>query len=759
MRTARLLCICSAGYLLSGLGLAQSAATNFGLVNVAASETAAVTVSIPSAATLGSITVLTQGAAGLDFTNAGGGTCAAEAAYAANSSCTVEVTFKPRYPGMRYGAVVLTDTTANRMAAAYVYGSGQGPQTSFLPGIQSTLTFNSQTFPEHIAVDGSGNLYVINSLSNINSLVKETLSGTGYTQSPLGSGLASPVGIAVDGAGDLYIADTYEFRIVKETLSGGSYVQSTAVNIPPATYPSEPYGIAVDGSGNLYITDASNKRALKETLSAGTYTQSIVPAVGLNAAYGIAVDGAGNVYIADTFNNRVVEETLSGASYNQTTVASGLSYPYGVAVDGSGNLYIADSMDSQVLRLTTGGTSVIQSTVGSGLAYPYGVAVDGTGNVYIADSGNQRTLKEDFTAVPTLSFAATKEGATSTDSPQTVTLCNLGNVALQFLAVTYPTDFPEEPSGTGDCKSGTSLTTGETCTLTMNFSPVAAGTSGGSILLSESVTVATDMPNAATTGQTIPVTGTEILSPPVAATPVLPLNGGTYTAGQSITLTDATKGAVIYYTTNGATPTASSTKYPGAIMVSQTTTIQAIAVASGYANSAVASATYTIMLPAATPVLSPNSGIYAAGQSIALTDATKGAVIYYTTNGATPTASSTKYTGAIVVSQTTTIQAIAVASGYSNSAVASATYTFMLPAATPVLSPNGGTYTAGQSIALTDATKGAVIYYTTNGAIPTASSTKYSAAIKVSATETIQAIAVASGYANSAAASATYTIK
>jgi predicted P-loop ATPase/GTPase len=142
-----------------------------------------------------------------------------------------------------------------------------------------------------------------------------------------------------------------------------------------------------------------------------------------------------------------------------------------------------------------------------------------------------------------------------------------------------------------------------------------------------------------------------------------------------------------------------------------------------------------------------------------LTDATKGAVIYYTTNGAIPTASSTKYTGAIVVSQTTTIQAIAVASGYANSAVASASYTFILPAATPVLSPNGGTYAAGQSITLTDATKGAVIFYTTNGATPTAQSTKYSAAIKVSATETIQAIAVASGYANSAAASATYTIK
>ncbi len=675
MRTARLLCICLAGCLLARQGgAAQSAATNLGPVNIAASKTAAVTVSITGAATLGTIAVLTQGAAGLDFTNAGGGTCAAEAAYAANSSCTVEVTFKPRYPGMRYGAVVLTDPKGNRMAVAYVFGSGQGPKTGFLPGIQTTLTFNSQTFPEHIAVDGSGNVYVINSLNNSNSLVKETLSGNGYIQSALGSGLVSPNGIAVDGAGDVYIADTYEFRVVKEALSGGGYVQSTAVSIPAATYPSEPYGIAVDGSGNLYLTDVSNKRVLKETLSAGTYTQSTVPTTGMNAAYGIAVDGTGNVYIADTFNNRVLEEILSGGSFTQTTIASGLSYPYAVAVDGSGNLYIADTLDSQVWR-STGGPGAIQSPVGGGLTYPYGVAVDGSGNVYIADSGNHRTLKENFAVLPSLLFAATKEGATSSDSPQTVTLCNFGNVALQFLSVNYPADFPEGPSGSGSCTSGTSLATGETCTLTIEFWPVANGTSGGSILLSESVTMASDALNAPTTEQKIPVTGTEILPPPLATTPVLSPKSGNYTAGQSITLTDATNGAVIYYTTNGATPTTSSTRYAGAIAVSQTTTIHAIAAASGYTNSAVASATYTITLPAATPVISPKAGQYGGTQTVTITDATAGAVLYYTTNGAAPTAQSTRYSGAIKVSATETIQAIAVASGDTNSAVASSTYT------------------------------------------------------------------------------------
>jgi hypothetical protein len=79
-------------------------------------------------------------------------------------------------------------------------------------------------------------------------------------------------------------------------------------------------------------------------------------------------------------------------------------------------------------------------------------------------------------------------------------------------------------------------------------------------------------------------------------------------------------------------------------------------------------------------------------------------------------------------------------------------------AATPVFKPAAGTYSAAQSVTITDTTAGAVIYYTTNGATPTTASTKYTKAIAVSATETIKAIAVATGYTESAASSATYTI-
>ncbi len=78
-------------------------------------------------------------------------------------------------------------------------------------------------------------------------------------------------------------------------------------------------------------------------------------------------------------------------------------------------------------------------------------------------------------------------------------------------------------------------------------------------------------------------------------TPTFSPAGGTYTSAQSVTISCATTGAAIHYTTDNSTPTASSTTYTGAITVSSTTTIKAIAVKSGISDSDVASALYTIV--------------------------------------------------------------------------------------------------------------------------------------------------------------------
>ena len=246
--------------------------------------------------------------------------------------------------------------------------------------------------------------------------------------------------------------------------------------------------------------------------------------------------------------------------------------------------------------------------------------------------------------------------------------------------------------------------------------------------------------------------------PPVANAPTFTPAGGTYTLAQSVTLADATAGATIYYTTDGSTPTTSSKIYSAPISVATTTTMNAIATASGYSTSAESTASYTINLPAAAPSFTPAGGAYTSTQSLTLTDSTAGATIYYTTDGSTPTTSSKVYSAPISVATTTTINAIATATGYSTSAISSAVYTISLPAAAPTFTPAGGSYTSTQSVTLADSTSGATIYYTTDGSTPTTSSKVYSAPISVAATTTINAVAVATGYPISAVGSAVYTI-
>lgn len=161
----------------------------------------------------------------------------------------------------------------------------------------------------------------------------------------------------------------------------------------------------------------------------------------------------------------------------------------------------------------------------------------------------------------------------------------------------------------------------------------------------------------------------------------------------------------------------------------------------------------------ATPLISPGSGSYTIGQAVQISDATAGAIIYYTTDGTTPTIASAKYSTAISITAAETIQAIAVAAGYSDSAVASARYELTTPVAVPKFSLPAGKYTSAQSVTLSDATAGATIYYTTDGSAPTTDSPEYATPIPVGASEVIEAIAVASGYTSSGLARADYVIQ
>jgi DNA-binding beta-propeller fold protein YncE len=175
--------------------------------------------------------------------------------------------------------------------------------------------------------------------------------------------------------------------------------------------------------------------------------------------YGAALDGAGNLLIADTENNRIREVSASTGIINTVAgdgtigfsgdgaAATGaeLSFPTRVRADAAGSLYIADYNNERVRKVTkaTGfistiaGTGVASSTGDGGPATsatmngPLTVTPDNAGNLYIADSTDNRIRAITASAAP-LTFASTAVGSTSSNSPQTVIVSNIGNTDLIF---------------------------------------------------------------------------------------------------------------------------------------------------------------------------------------------------------------------------------------------------------------------------------------------------------------------------------------
>jgi hypothetical protein len=162
------------------------------------------------------------------------------------------------------------------------------------------------------------------------------------------------------------------------------------------------------------------------------------------------------------------------------------------------------------------------------------------------------------------------------------------------------------------------------------------------------------------------------------------------------------------------------------------------------------------VVPLAAPTFSPSAGTYTSGQTVTIADASAGAAIFYSLNGSTPTTSSLPYTGPIVLANSATIQAIASASGGAVSGIASSTYAFV--ALPPTMTPAAGSYSGTQTVTLATASPGAKIFYTTNGAKANASSTLYTGPISVSASETINAVAVQTGWTASADVTSAYVI-
>lgn len=154
--------------------------------------------------------------------------------------------------------------------------------------------------------------------------------------------------------------------------------------------------------------------------------------------------------------------------------------------------------------------------------------------------------------------------------------------------------------------------------------------------------------------------------PPIAATPVIVPESGTYASKQSVTITTTEEDGEIRYTTNGENPTSSSTLYSEPFDVEVNTTVKAVTVKEGYWNSDVAQKSYQIQ--AAAPEFTPSAGSHNGAQTIAITSTTSGASIRYTTDGSSPSSASPLYSSPISVPYTTTIKAYSTKVGMADSA-------------------------------------------------------------------------------------------
>lgn len=257
-------------------------------------------------------------------------------------------------------------------------------------------------------------------------------------------------------------------------------------------------------------------------------------------------------------------------------------------------------------------------------------------------------------------------------------------------------------------------------------------------------------------------------STPTVSAPEFSLASGTYPGTSvplSVTLYSATPGATILYSTNGGTPT---TPYTGAISITTTTTINAKATLSGYADSAVVSATYTIQLgQAGAPTFSPAGGTYNLAQTVTLSSPAGGATILYCTGLAcTPT---TPYTTGIPVSTASVIRAQATVAGSTPSNIVQASYnivpdppSFFSNVALTTPFTGGVISGASQTVYITAGDATMTIYYavSTSGVLPTSGSPSCTSPCQITLTGRgyLRAIAQYAGGTSSAVATAVYSL-
>ena len=227
--------------------------------------------------------------------------------------------------------------------------------------------------------------------------------------------------------------------------------------------------------------------------------------------------------------------------------------------------------------------------------------------------------------------------------------------------------------------------------------------------------------------------------PTICAKPTITFSNATGKASITTTTTRST----IYYTTDGSEPSSNGEVYTAPFVVTEQTTIKAFVTRTDFSPSDVT--TKTIYKVATPSIQNTEAGV------ISITTATSDATIYYTTDGSTPTTSSTQYTEPVTITASSvTIKAIAVKDGMINSAVSSESFAFAC--ATPTISFDNTT-----NIVTIASETGSTIYYaygSTDPADPTVDEGvahgSSPVSFPISAKTYIKALAVKEGLSNSA---------
>jgi len=655
--------------------------------------------------------------------------------------------------------------------------------------------------PTSLAIDGSGALYIADTQNN--RVLKETPSPSGFVQTTIGSGMDEPYGVAVDENGSVYITDTEHKRVLKETLTAGSYVQSTL----PASGLALAFGIAVDGSGNVYIADTGNKRVLKLTLANGVYSQSVIDS-SLDLPYGIAVDGFGNLFIADFNLNAVFRESPTPSGYvGNPLYLPSTQNPYSVAVDGGGNLYIADIGTEEVYRedyadaptLTFAPTSLGSTSADS----PKTITLENIGNVTLdfpipASGNNPSVSSKAFTLDDNGGSACTV--LTPSSEGQFALAQNQGCL-LEISFVPQAAGSVLATLGLKDSALNGAANSGQIIGLSGNGlldTTVVEWATPQAIVYGTALSATQLNASAAFGAMTIP--GTFVYTPPAGTV----LNAGTNLLKAAFTPSNS----ALYGKSNGsvnlvvqkatlkviatslpkvygaANPTLAYT-YSG--FVNGDTAATALTGSPNLSTTATTASgvgTYPITVAAGTLAAKNYTlqfvpGVLTVNKAPLTITANNASVVYnkplptftYTPTGfvngdtkavltGTPTEGTTAIVGSLPGAYPITIAAgTLTAANYSFVFKAGTlTVTPIGVAATPTFTPMAGTYSAAQSVTIKETTPGATIYYTVDGTTPTTASTKFTTAISVAASKTIKAIAVATGYTQSATASAVYTI-